>query len=84
MEDLLEIALTNNYFEFTGKYYHQVLGTAMGTKLSYSYANLVMTKFEEKYVYTYPLQSALQKRFIDDIFLIWPHGIEPLQEFVIT
>ena len=41
-----------------------------------------MTKFEEKYVYTYPLQPALWKRFIDDIFLIWPHGIEPIQEFI--
>ena len=40
----------------------------MGTKLAPSYANLFMTKFEEEYVYTYPLQPKLWKRFIDDIF----------------
>ena len=29
------------------KHYHQVSGTAVGTKLAPSYANLFMTKFEE-------------------------------------
>ena len=47
---------------------NQVSGTAMGTKLAPSYANLFMTKFEENYVYTYQLQPKLWKRFIDDIF----------------
>ena len=54
----------------------------MGTKLAPSYANLFMTKFEEKYVYTYPLQPKLWKRFIDDIFMIWPHGMDSLLEFI--
>ena len=54
----------------------------MGTKLAPSYANLFMTKFEEKYVYTYPLQPKLWKRFIDDIFLIWPYGMDLLLEFI--
>ena len=67
------IVLTNNYFEFNGKQYHQVSSTAIGTKLAHSYANLFMTRFEENYVYTYHLQPKLWKRFIDDIFLIWPH-----------
>ena len=61
---------------------HQVSGTGMGTKLAPSYANLFMTKFEEKYVYTYALQPKLWKRFIDDIFLIWPHGIDSLLKFI--
>ena len=41
-----------------------------------------MTKFEEKCVYTYPLQTKLWKRFIDNIFLIWPHGKDLLLEFI--
>ena len=82
--ELLELILTNNHFEFNGKYYHQMSGTAMGTKLAPSYANLFMTKLEEKYVYTYPLQPQLWKRFIDDIFMIWPHGMDSLLEFIIT
>ena len=40
-----------------------------------------MTIFEEKYVYTYPLQPKLWKRFIDDIFLIWPCGMGSFLEF---
>ena len=80
--ELLELVLTNNYFEFNGEFYHQLSGTAMGTKLAPSYANLFMSKFEDKYVYTYPLQPLLWKRFIDDIFLIWPHGKNSLVEFI--
>ena len=80
--ELLEVVLTNNHFEFNLKHYHQVSRTAMCTKLTPSYANLFMTKFEEKYVYTYPLQPKLWKRFIDDIFLIWPHGMDSLLEFI--
>ena len=58
--ELLEVVLTNNHLkEFNVKHYHQVSGTATGTKLGPSYANLFMTKFEEKYVYTYPPQPKL-------------------------
>ena len=80
--ELLEVVLINNHFEFNGKLYHQVSGTAMGTKLSHSYTNVFMTKVEEEYVCTYPLQPKLWKRFIDDIFLIWPHGMDSLLEFI--
>ena len=79
---LLEVVLTNNHFEFNGKHYHKVSGTAMDTKLAPSYANLFMTKIQEKYVYTYPLHPKLWKRFTDDIFLIWPHGMDSLFEFI--
>ena len=80
--ELLEVVLTNNYFDFNDKYYYQISGTAMGTKLAPSYANLFMTKFEQNYVYTYHLQPTLWKRFIDDIFMILPHGMDSLLEFI--
>ena len=48
--ELHEVVLTNNYFDFYGKHYHQISGTAMGTKLAPSYANLIITKFEENHV----------------------------------
>ena len=32
--ELLEVVLTNNHFEYNGTFYHQVSGTAMGTKLA--------------------------------------------------
>ena len=40
--ELLEVVLTNNYFDFNGKHYHQISGTAMGTKLEPSYANCTL------------------------------------------
>ena len=54
----------------------------MGTKLAPSYANLFMTKLEEKYVYTYPLQPKLWKRLIEDIFLIGPHEMDSLLKII--
>ena len=82
--ELLQVVLTNNYFDFNGKHYHQQKsGTTMGTKLAPSYANLFMSKFEQDYVYTYHLQPTLWKRFIDDIFLIWPHVMDSLTEFML-
>ena len=38
------------------KHHHQASGTAMGTKLAPSYANLFMTKFEEN-LYTHILYN---------------------------
>ena len=55
--ELLEVVLTNTYFDFNAKHYHQKSGTAMGTKLAPSYANLFITKFEKIYVYTYHLSA---------------------------
>ena len=76
--ELLELVLTSKHFEFNGKHYHQMSGTAMGTKLAPSYTNLFMAKFEEKYVCTYPLQPKLWKKFIGDILMnmaswLWIH-----------
>ena len=80
--ELLQVVLTNNYFDFDGKHYHQKSGTAMDTKLAPSYANLFMYIFEQAHVYTYHLQPTLWKRFIDDVCLIWPHGMDTLTEFI--
>ena len=53
----------------------------MGTKLAPSYANLFMSEFEEKHVYTYDLQPKIWLRYIDDIFCIWQHGSAELEKF---
>ena len=33
-------------------------------------------------MYTYILAIQTMERFIDDIFLIWPHGMDSLLEFI--
>ena len=44
---LLNLVLSLNNFTFNGDHYLQVGGTAMGTKVAPSYANLFMADFED-------------------------------------
>ncbi len=45
---LTKMILQNNEFKFDGRYYHQVQGTVMGTKMALSYAILFMSELEKK------------------------------------
>ena len=78
---LLSEVLTKNTFEFNGKNYLQVGGTAMGTKLAPSYANIFMGELETKTLESYDKKPLLWVRFIDDIFCIWTHGEQELIKF---
>ncbi len=81
--ELLKLVLTCNNFEFDGKHYKQIRGTAMGTKVAPTFANIFMGKFENDYVYTHPLYSKvlIWLRFIDDIFFIFTGTLDELQQF---
>lgn len=78
---LLRMVLEFNNFEFNGQHYLQVGGTAMGTRVAPTFANLFMAHMEQLHVYPYPLQPSLWLRFIDDIFMIWDHSQTELQNF---
>ncbi|XP_033100756.1 G surface protein, allelic form 156-like [Anneissia japonica] len=47
-----------------------------------AYANIYMAYFEDSCVYRHPLQPLQYVRYIDDVFFIWPHGEDSLQEFI--
>ena len=79
---LLTLVLSKNNFDFNEKHYLQIGGTAMGTRVAPSYANTFMGWFEDEFVYTYNPAPMVWKRFIDDIFVIWTHGLERLNAFV--
>ena len=79
---LLDKVLNCNNFNFNGRHFLQVGGTAMGTKVAPAYANTFMGWYEDKHVYTYRKQPLLWKRFIDDMFVIWQYSQEDLKEFV--
>ncbi len=79
---LLKLVLTKNNFQFNGNNFLQISGTAMGTKLAVGYANNALGKFEKDHIYTYHLQPLIYLRFIDDIFMIWTHGIDKLHDFI--
>ena len=80
--DLAEVVLTNNMFEFNGRFYHQIRGTAIGTKCAPPYSILFLADLEEKLLHSYDFKPSVWWRYIDDVFLIWTHGEEELQKFV--
>ena len=82
MSDLLQIVLTRNYFQFADKMYHQVQGTAMGTKMAPAYANIFMAELEEGLLRNYHTTPILWKRYIDDVLCIWPGPPDSLKEFI--
>ena len=66
---LLHWVLTNNYCTFNDMVYLQLKGTAMGTPVAVTYANIFLYGIESTILsrlhYTY------YKRYIDDVFSIW-------------
>ena len=80
--EMLNMVLTMNSFKFNGEHFLQTAGTAMGTRVAPTYANIFMSDFEDRFVYSYPKQPMFWGRFIDDIFLIWEHGQEELEIFL--
>ena len=66
----MSIVLKNNIFEFNGDHYLQLQGTAMGTKMAPSYANLFMGQLEPKLQAQASQHINMWKRYIDDIFII--------------
>ncbi len=82
MSDLLKIVLTKNYFQFTDAMFHQIQGTAMGTKMAPAYANIFMAELEEQLLDNYPIEPLLWKRYIDDILCIWPGTQSELEQFI--
>ena len=82
MKDLLKIVLTQNYFQFSHEMFHQIQGTAMGTKMAPAYANIFMAELENKLLDHYPIQPIVWKIYIDDVLCIWPGNKEDLDKFI--
>ena len=80
---LINYILKKNNFVFGDKHYLQVHGTAMGTRMAPSYANLFMSELE-KSLLSRPATAkpSVWWRYIDDIFIIWNHGEEELKKFI--
>ena len=70
-------------FTFNDQNYLQLVGTAVGTALAPNYANLFMDRFETKALENWPRKPIIWLRFIDDIFMIWQHGRDELDQFIV-
>ena len=69
-------------FSFNDNHYLQIHGTAMGTKMAPSYANLFLGYFEANALENAPFQPHTWLRYIDDIFMIWTEGLDNLNIFI--
>ena len=67
--DSLEFVLTNNNFMFDNKVYHQIVGTAMGSKCAPPFACLTVAYLEESKLFPIILPkyfNILQQKWIED------------------
>ena len=78
----MELVLTQNNFELAGDHYIQIHGTAMGTRMAPSGACLFMDRLEEDLLLSTSHKPLIWLRYIDDIFLIWTHGQQELDNFI--
>ena len=63
--------LRNNNFEFNENHYLQTLGTAIGTKMAPSYANLFMDRLERRLLSQAQVKPYIWLRYIDDVLMVW-------------
>jgi hypothetical protein len=79
---LVDICLTVTYFQFENKFYQQKEGMAMGNSLSLVVSNIFMEHFEETALDTADHKPAKWLIYVDDTFVVWPHGPTGLQQFL--
>ena len=78
---LIDFILKHNIFTFNDKYYLQTNGTAFGIKMAPAYAIIFMESVEKFFLSSCPHKPTVYYRYIDDIFMIWSHGIVKFKQF---
>lgn len=79
---LLTLSLQRNDFEFDGKVYLQIKGTAMGKKFAPAYANIYMADWEDTVLPKCPKRPPHYFRYLDDIWGTWPYSEEEFKTFI--
>ena len=79
--DLLEISLKYNDFEFNGEFYLQTMGCAMGKRFAPALANIYLLDFDSKAKNDFKIKPILFFRFLDDVYFLWPGGVDSLMEY---
>ena len=69
---LLEFCLGATYLSYRGEMFQQVFGTAMGSPVSVTVANLVMEDVEQTALTFSTIQPPFWKRYVDDTFTALP------------
>ena len=86
LKEMLSLILKENYFQFNGKNYLQIHGTAMGTKIAVAFANIFMANIETQIlsnsVAKPTIWPTIWKRYIDDIFSLWDVSKPDIDKFI--
>ena len=82
LRDMLRLILKENSFHFNGKNYLQTHGTAMGTKMAVSFANIFMAAVETEIISRSHLKPLTWKRNIDDVFSLWNMNKGEISSFI--
>ncbi|XP_015125032.1 uncharacterized protein LOC107046828, partial [Diachasma alloeum] len=67
---------------FEREFYEQKSGAAMGSPISPIIANIFMEHFENDTLKSVAQKPAVWFRYVDDTFVIWPHGRTGLNQFL--
>ena len=63
---LLRMCLNATFLAYQGQYYQQTFGTAMGSPVSVTVANLVMEDVEQRALSSFPDPPPFWKKYVDD------------------
>ncbi|GJQ84395.1 hypothetical protein Trydic_g3871 [Trypoxylus dichotomus] len=80
--ELLSTCVNTTYFQVDNKFHQQEFGMAMGSPLSSVLSNIYLDEFEGRAMDSYELKPKMLLRYVDDTFVIWPHGEEEINGFL--
>ena len=79
---LIKFILKNNVLSLSDEYFLQVCGIAIGTSMAPCYANIFMAELKENFLSGYPYKPPAYYIYIDDMFIIWFHGLDHIYNFI--
>jgi hypothetical protein len=79
--ELLDVCLRTTYFQVNDRFCQQKDGMAMGSSISPIVSNIYMEHFEKLALDSAQNKPSLWLRYVDDTFVILPHGADGLQNF---
>ena len=80
--NLTSLILKRNNFSFNRMHYSQIHGTVIGTHMTPYYANIFMDNLERNLLEYARYKVMIWRRYIDDLFIIWPNEEETLMGFL--